>query len=84
MDLLSETSDKAAVGFLFNRREQSYSDQSGARICQENFEEKEALEKTKPKDPETEDILTESNTEILKRALAGQNNIEYCGSIGVF
>ena len=77
MDLLSETSDKDAAKFLFNRRARSNYDQSGARICQENFEEKEALEQTKPKDPETEDILTESNTEIWKKALAGQNNIDH-------
>ena len=79
MDLLSEPRDKAAAKFLLNRREQSYYDQSEARICQENFEEKETLENTKPKDPETEDILTESNTKIWKKTLAGQNYIEYCG-----
>ena len=79
VDLLSEIRDKAAAKILHNRRTQSYHEQSEARICQENFKEKETLENTKPEDPETEDILTESNTKILKKTLAGQNYIEYCG-----
>ena len=40
MDLLSEPRDKDAAKFLLNRREQSYYDQSEARICQENFKKK--------------------------------------------
>ena len=57
----------------------------GSKNLPGKLEEEEALEQAKPKDPETEDILIESNTELWKEALAGQNNIDpKCDSIVVF